>query len=293
MFVDAIEKAAEFTRPIHIVRRNFGSTEIIPSTATLFFVNDEGWALTCGHVTDGLLYIQKKEQHYQNFKTEIAKITEHNKKKIEKQIQKKYGYDKPTTVQLKCRFMQCIEGNFEFIIERHEQYDIALIKFNNFTRLRCSSFPVFPADTTGLKPGRMLCRLGYPFPEYTNFTYNATTDDIEWTQSGQLYTPAFPIEGMLTRYLDDGNKKIFGFELSTPGLRGQSGGPAFDADCKVWGMQSETNHLDLDFDIERNVVRGATKKIVKDSSFLHVGHCVHVDIIKAFMRDKGVNFIEK
>jgi len=50
MFVSAIEPAAEFTRPVHIILRYFGTTEVQPAAATLFFANSEDWALTCRHV---------------------------------------------------------------------------------------------------------------------------------------------------------------------------------------------------------------------------------------------------
>ncbi len=55
MFVDAIERASRFTRPIHTISRWYGSTDIYPSAATLFFVNRDGWALTCRHVVEQLL----------------------------------------------------------------------------------------------------------------------------------------------------------------------------------------------------------------------------------------------
>ncbi|MBA3522544.1 MAG: hypothetical protein H0T90_08595 [Gemmatimonadales bacterium] len=102
----------------------------------------------------------------------------------------------------------------------------------------------------------------------------------------------FPIDGMVTRHLLGPRGSVFGFEMSTPGLRGQSGGPAFDPDTKVWGVQYGTNHLDLDFDVDQEVYRSGIKKKVKDSAFLHVGHCVHVDILKAFMTQHGVKFPE-
>jgi hypothetical protein len=97
---------------------------------------------------------------------------------------------------------------------------------------------------------------------------------------------------MVTRHLGDAAGAVVGFELSTPGLRGQSGGPAFDTDGRVWGMQFGTNHLDLNFDVDVDVVRDGNKKHVKDSAFLHVGHCVHVDALKAFMQQHGVGFAE-
>jgi ABC-type molybdate transport system ATPase subunit len=80
--------------------------------------------------------------------------------------------------------------------------------------------------------------------------------------------------------------------MSTPGLKGQSGGPAFDIEGRVWGIQSATNHLDLDFDVDQEVIRGGHTKRVKDSAFLHVGHCVHVEIVKTFMKENNVQFQE-
>jgi hypothetical protein len=97
---------------------------------------------------------------------------------------------------------------------------------------------------------------------------------------------------MVTRHLAEGPGTVVGFELSTPGLRGQSGGPAFDAEGHVWGMQFATKHLDLNFDVDLEVVRAGNKKRVSDSAFLHVGHCVHVDALKAFMREHAVEFAE-
>ncbi len=47
MFIQAIEIAAKYTRPLHSMSQNYDSTVIQPGTATLFFVNAEGWALTC------------------------------------------------------------------------------------------------------------------------------------------------------------------------------------------------------------------------------------------------------
>ena len=83
-----------------------------------------------------------------------------------------------------------------------------------------------------------------------------------------------------------------GLNSARPGLRGQSGGPAFDSNGHVWGMQTATNHLDLDFDVDMNVLRNGKSRHVRDSAFLHVGHCIHVNVLKQFMRDNGVRFQE-
>lgn len=177
-------------------------------------------------------------------------------------------------------------------IQLHPKYDVALLKFTGFTKLMCNTFPVFAKNGADLKQGKFLCRLGFPFPEFKNFEYDPTSDNIRWTTEGRQETPRFPIEGMVTRHLLDPDGGLYGFELSTPGLRGQSGGPTFDTEGRVWGMQSRTVHLDLNFDVNMDLIRGSSKKRVKDSAFLHVGHCIYVDTLKQFMRDHRVAFAE-
>jgi hypothetical protein len=206
-------------------------------------------------------------------------------------LERKYGFTNDVPVEMYNNFVNCVEGPLNLEARVHPSVDIALLKFSNFTRLAVPGFPVFARDGGLLKQGKFLCRLGFPFPEFTNFEYDQAADQIRWTTSGRPETPQFPIEGMLTRHLL-GPDGVIGFELSTPGLRGQSGGPAFDAAGRVWGMQAATNHLDLDFDVDMDVIRGGQKRRVRDSAFLHVGHCVHVDVLKQFMRDSKVAFEE-
>lgn len=293
MFTQAIETAAKFTRPIHSISRYYGSTYIQPGTATLFFVNSDGWALTCGHVA-GMLAVEKKlGEKAAAFKSDLSALQDtKKKKKLLKELEKKYGYSKKTLYELHTRFMDCVEGGSKLKIIGHKEVDIALIKFQDYTRLLCDTFPIFPSDTSGLQQGKFLCRLGFPFPEFTNFEYDAGNDQIIWTDTGRKDTPRFPIEGMLVRHVGKDKDNIIGFELSTPGLRGQSGGPAFDVDGKVWGMQFETKHLDLDFDIDQKVMRKGMEKRVTDSPFLHTGRCVHIDVLKSFMRENKVQFTE-
>jgi hypothetical protein len=190
-------------------------------------------------------------------------------------------------------FVNCVEGELAAELKVHPKLDVALIKFNNFTKLLCESFPKFATNGTNLKSGEYLCRLGYPFAEFSNFAYDNASDRIHWTNVGRLDTPWFPIEGMVTRQLADDAGQIVGFEMSTPGLRGQSGGPAFDSEGRIWGMQAATAHLDLDFDVNQEVIRNGMKKRVSDSAFLHVGHCIHVDALKSFMRQQNVQFQEE
>ena len=294
MFVRAIEIATQFTRPIYTIERFYGSKEIYPGAVSLFFVNDQGWALTCKHVANVLIEGGKLGKRKNDFNNDLAAMRGEKKEElIIRELEQKYQLSSKAVSEIKNRFVNCIEGTLDLDIFPHPTLDVALLHFKNFTKLLCTTFPIFPKDTTLLKPGKSLCRLGFPFSEFTNFEYIQNTDSIEWTASGKTDTPSFPIEGMLTRHLVLETGQTVGFELSTPGLRGQSGGPAFDVEGNIWGMQSATNHLDLNFDVNIDVIRNGEKKNLRDSAFLHVGHCIHTDVLKSFMQQNNVSFQEQ
>lgn len=45
MFADAIEQISIFIKPEKLISRYYGSYEVIPGTAILFFVNEKGVAI--------------------------------------------------------------------------------------------------------------------------------------------------------------------------------------------------------------------------------------------------------
>ncbi len=294
MFVKAIEEAAGYTRAIHVLLRIWGASRIVPGSATMFFVNKDGWALTCAHVAKNFIDAQKIAERFEAFRDARAEIpADRNQRNAINQLEKKFGYKPGDIVELHTRLIDCVEGEVNMDIKIHGSLDLALIHFTNAKRVVVDNFPVFGKNSDDLKQGMSICRLGFPFPEFSNYAYNQLTDTIGWTNTGQEFTPRFPMDGMLTRHVANEQGKIIAFELSTPGIRGQSGGPAFGVDGRVWGMQSLTRHLDLDFDIDVEVQRGTKVKRVQDSAFLHAGGCIHIDPIKDFMREHNVSFDEK
>ena len=107
--------------------------------------------------------------------------------------------------------------------------------------------------------------------------------------------PSFPIDGSLTRQIGDPvTNRVEGIELSTPGLRGQSGGPLFDRHGIVYGRCSRLPGICTSVltKVNKEVSIGAKKQSVSNYPFLNVGQCVHVDVIKDFLREKGVKFYE-
>ncbi|MEO6583042.1 MAG: serine protease, partial [Ferruginibacter sp.] len=272
MFIKAIEKVAAFTRPLHSILRSYGANKIIPGSATLFFINEHGYALTCKHVVEMLLAAENINNLHQQFKLERQKIANDGKFKANlKGLELKYKYTTETTIQLKNNFVDCVDSMSGFTVTVHPTFDLAIIKFNDFKSIHYRDCARFLKDMDSIQPGKMLCRLGFPFPEFNNFKYNETADDIEWSSEGLNHSPRFPIDGMVTRFLAEQNK-MYGIEMSTPGLRGQSGGPLFDEQGRVCGMQYSTKHLHLGFDlIEKEILVENKVKKVSDYSFLHLG----------------------
>ena len=297
MFVNSIEIAKNYTRPIRSIIRNYGSNEIIPGCSTCIIVNDQGWLLTCKHVTEGLIRpADAINNKYTQFKVDIAGLSEISANKRRKAItalEQKYRYSHniTCTIQVKNSFDNIVDTFTSFTVIECGYADLALIKFDGYNQLFCNMFPVFKDNSADLKQGLSLCRLGFPYPEFSNFQYNAQTDDIEWTTTGKSDSPLFPIDGILTRQVADGNGQIVGLELSTPGLKGQSGGPLFDRDGVVCGLQSSTSSLPLGFDqVDREILVNGKKKKVSNYPFLHLGICVHVDVIKRFLDEQGVMY---
>lgn len=287
MFVEAILKVAGFTRAIHSISRNFGSQKIERGAATLFFVNDQGWALTCKHVAQWLTQADAINKRYAQFVAESENLNAGQKKGLAKKL----GLDENKASEMKVTFVDCVDHitNIRFFL--HPEYDLALLKFEGFEKVSFSGIPSFLKEDQQVQPGQMLCRLGFPFPEFSNYTLNTENDTLEWTKTGQPRSPRFPIEGMLTRFLGGKEGKVYGIEMSTPGLRGQSGGPLFDQEGRVVGMQSRTKHLHLGFDIEdKEIVAHGKSKKVNDYAFIHLGECIHVAVIKEFMAQHGVEF---
>ena len=118
MFIDAIEKAQRFTRPVHSIVRNYGSTLVQPGAASLFFINAEGWAFTCSHVAKQLIAGDQIAIARQEMKNELDRLRGQKKEKqIKRELERKYGFSKNMAFELYNRFVDCIEGSLNFEIK--------------------------------------------------------------------------------------------------------------------------------------------------------------------------------
>lgn len=293
MFKEAVKNTMQFTRPILFITRTYGSGIVTPGLATMFFVNDKGAALTCKHVANQLLASTKVNRNYNEFKKE-AGLSEGGtpvSKKDLRALEGKYHISQNSVVNIKCQFKNCVMPLSGFKVTPHPEYDLALIEFQGFEQLCYKPDNIYLLeDAAEIAPGMSVCRLGFPFPEFTNFKYDSEKDDIVWTKEA-AHVPAFPIDGIITRHMGDQKGRLFGLEVSTPGLRGQSGGPLFDTQGRILGLQFATKHLHLGFDmINAEVLVNGQKKTVNNQPFLHVGSCIHINVIKKFLDEHGIPY---
>ena len=293
MFESAIEKMLQFTRPLHTISRTYGGL-VLPGTATFFFVNGNGVAITCKHVANLVPAGENLNATYRQFKTERDKLPKDNHfGRHIKGLELKYKYTKETTVQLKNNFLNCFDKIDEIVCHFHPTLDLAIVVFKGFNKILYTSQAGFVKNSNQIKQGKYLCRIGFPFPEFSNFKHNPSNDDIEWTNTGNANSPVFPIDGIITRFVGNSPTEITGIEMSTPGLRGQSGGPLFDTEGRIYGMQFATNHLHLGFDLkDKEIIADGRKLKVSNYPFLHTGICVHVEKIKEFLRHHTIDFSE-
>src|SRR4030095_2540754 len=174
MFRTAIEKVGGFTRAIHFISNNLWSKEILPGAATLFFVNEDGIAITCKHVSSLLRQSEEINNRYAAFLEEKKKLTisgSYNKKL--KELKGKYGYDNPdSSCQFLSQFVDCVDQIATIDIAEHPTADLAILTLKGFSNKLYNGYAVFVKNSNELQPGLFLCRLGYPFPEFSNFIYD-------------------------------------------------------------------------------------------------------------------------
>jgi hypothetical protein len=178
-------------------------------------------------------------------------------------------------------------------IEEHYIYgkhDIALFRVNKSLIKGQKIFPKI-IDPSNIKPGTSLCKLGFPFVEFKP-TFNETTNLFELPLN-LLPLPLFPIEGIYTRNLqtndDEGGINAKYLETSSPGLKGQSGGPIFDMEGDIYAIQSKNVTLPLGF-------TGSVKikgKTIEENQFLNVGIGVHPETLTYFLNKHKIKFVIK
>ncbi|MFA5417220.1 MAG: serine protease [Bacteroidales bacterium] len=287
MFSKAYDLASKYTHPV-IVSMRFFNGEVKSGLGSFVIINDDGWILTAAHILDPAFAHKQHQIEIKNYNEQIDAIKS-NEKLNEKLKQRQLKKLRPNNQWITNYSFWW--GHDLFVIKHFEilrENDFAIGKIENYDKKFQIVYPKFKKPDN-LKNGTSLCKLGYPF-------YEVKTEFVEENNSFKLDpnvfpVPRFPIDGIFTRNILAGRSKDNKFDIkyletSTPGLKGQSGGPTFDVEGNLWAIQSRTQHLNLGFapKIKKD------KKEVEENQFLNVGWGAHIDTIIKFLEDKKVNF---
>lgn len=279
MFANACEKAAKFTRPV-ITSTRLVNGKVNASCASYIVINDEGWIITAGHVFDSFV-------KFQNDQKKIKEIGELNNRNVAPGAMTSTIQKDPEWIT-NHSFWWGIDGVRLNSVYVNRVIDIAVGKLEPFDKKWIKEYPVFRKPDT-LAPGTSVCRTGFPFVEIES-TFDEKNNAFHIDKKF-LPLPLFPNDGIHTRNIHKGTDKkenidMLYVETSSPGLRGQSGGPIFDTNGYLYAMQVQTMHIPLGF---HPSVEFEGKKIT-ENQFINVGVGVHAKTIVDVLRARNVRF---
>ena len=288
MFAKAYEIATSFTRPV-IVSMRFYDKSVKCSSGAFVVLNDEGWIITAAHLFEPYFALQQHSKELSAYTKQVVTI-EQDQDLTAKQKDKKLRKLMPNPRWItNVSFWWSWDAVTIKDIKRLPEGDIVAGRLEPFDKTMVKAHPLLKDPSKGLNPGTSLCKLGYPFHEVTA-SFDEEKNEFK-IPPGVLPLPRFPIEGIFTRNVrmgqsKDGRYEIKFLETSSPGLRGQSGGPIFDTSGTVWAIQIRTAHFPLGFSpkVKKN------DKEVEEHQFLNVGLGIHPELIVTFLGDNGIAF---
>ena len=287
MFARACRRATCFTRPVVISRRYFDrSTDC--GCGAFVVINDEGWIVTAAHLLSAHNRIQRDtEEIVEHYHTIHTIEQDEGIPPTEKYDRFKRLQENPKWIT-NLSYWWGMDGVQLTDIRPLPEGDLVLGRLSPFDRNAWPAYPVFKSpDDLGV--GTALCKIGYPF-QRVNAMFREANNSFELGPTVRTLA-AFPLEGLYTRTLHagksaDGRYDIKFLETSSPGLKGQSGGPILDANGTIWGVQSRTD----------NYAYGTVARVEKDGREVEEDQCInlgigiHPELIVRFLRDNGVGF---
>ena len=278
MYKKSLNENSKYLIPFVEGVKYYGSDNIEHNLGTMMVINKNGDILTCKHIASEFVANLELGKTYKSIMDEMDNVKNHQERKM---IEKKYELNDESVVLSNINLPFQVNGDIEINIKVHKYLDIALINFKGI-KFDIDTFPTF--STKLPLQGQSVCKLGYAFPEYDFFEYSESQRNIVMKKDIIANFPLFPLDGIVTRHVMDENKKISMFETSTPGIGGQSGGPIFDPQGLVYGMQSMTKYMKLPV----NLINKDDKFDINPYMSLGVG-VSSVEIIK-FLEENNIKF---
>lgn len=286
MFKDAYEIAQKYTYPLIVTLRFFDKT-IEGGLGSFVILNNDGWLMTAAHNFGACFAFNEHQNKIKEYNEKIQKINantqlkDSQRKALLRAIQPDKKWVTDYAILLSGQPIEILES---YVYGTH---DIAFFRIKKELIKEQELFPKIIAQTK-MKFGTSLCKLGFPFVEF-NPTFNESNNQFELPED-LLPLPLFPIEGIYTRNLlmneDESGTKVLFLETSSPGLKGQSGGPIFDNEGVIYAIQSQNRTLPLGF-VGNVKIKG---KIIEENQFLNTGIGVHAESLIYFMDKHNIKY---
>jgi hypothetical protein len=286
LFAEAYNRVSRFTYPVIVSRRLVGG-EIQCGLAAFVVLNSDGWIATAAHVLEPMRVHADHLQSIAGYEREVAAIDAGPGNDAGKAKRKRALTYDPSWIQNYSMWWGADDVSI---------VDVATVEPADLTIARLEPFHeeawggTYPELVTAgeLRCGTSLCRLGFPFHQVAA-RFDEPSERFVLAP-GTLPVSRFPNEGILSRFVEVdgyvGSTKLRFIETSSPGLRGQSGGPVFDVRGRIWGIQSHTRHYDLGFDAQTE--RDGQRVI--EHQFLNAGLALAADSVGAILTELGVKF---
>ena len=290
MFSTAVPVAAGFTRPMVISSRT-AQGECGATIGACIVLNRAGWILTAGHLLEIVRQHQESARRHEGYRGNVVEF--HRDTAADKRFRKRgvRTFHRPAGLSVRNHSVWWgVDGARLVEARLVPSADLALGRLEPFDPASVPRYPVWKDPSRGYEPGRSLCKLGYPLHRIEPiYDKDANTFTLP---PGSVPLPMLPLEGMFTRVVNtrapgsgEGDPSPF-IETSTPSLLGQMGGPVFDAEALVWGVQSHTMHHCLGF---RPPVPGGRQGQV-EHQFLNTGLAVHASVVRRVLEAEGVEY---
>ncbi len=270
MYKKSIKEISNYLVPFVEGVKYYGSNDIEHTIGTMMILNKHGDILTCRHIANEFINNDILRKDYEKVINGSKSVKD----------------DDVVLTNINLPFKA---NTLE--IKMHKYLDLAVITSKEGFKFNIDKYPVFSKKLPDM--GQSVCKLGFAFPEYDLFEYSEEENNIVIKKDIRPSFPLFPMDGIVTRHIMDKNKELSMFETSSPGIRGQSGGPIFSPEGLVYGIQSMTKHIDMNFDIDMKVKRGNKLKEVTYTPFINLGVGVSsVEIIK-FLDENKIEYNAK
>ena len=290
MFSRAVSIALGFTRPLVLSSRTVRG-ECRSIVGAYVVVNPEGWVVTAAHLLEIIRQQQESVRRHRGFRSNVVEFQRDTA--ADKHFRKKgvRTFQRPSGVSVRDHSVWWGMDDTHLVEAKTlPAADLALGRLEPFAPASVPGYPVFKEPGGDYLPGRSLCKLGFPFHRIVP-VYDEEADTFA-LPPGSTPLPAFPLDGMFTRIVNtrppgsgEGEPSPF-IETSSPNLVGQMGGPVFDTDARVWGIQSHTMHHPLGF--HPPAPGGGQGQV--EHQFLNTGLAVHASVIRRFLDSEGIEY---